>query len=91
MHLLFALAYLCIALHIPPLAPSSNVSSISEFVNNSNSTPIFFKHACHANPVAEKKLAGSSSYFSMHLSLHLQVVMHQIEHISHDTHIDFLF
>ena len=38
-------------------------------VNNSNSTLVFFKHACHANPGADKKWAGSSSYISMHLSL----------------------
>ena len=42
-------------LHIPPLVPSSNVSSISESVNNSNSILVFFKHACRANPVADKK------------------------------------
>ena len=55
MYLLFALADLCIALHIPPLDPSSNVSSISGSVNNSNFTPVFFKHACHANAGADKK------------------------------------
>ena len=48
MRLLFAFAYLCIAWHIPPLIPFS----IS--VNNSNSTPVFFKQACHANPGAYK-------------------------------------
>ena len=30
-------------------------NSISASVNNSNFTPVFFKHACHANPGADKK------------------------------------
>ena len=55
MYLLFALAYLYIACHIPPQIPSSNIISISLSVNSSNSTPVFFKHACHANPGADKK------------------------------------
>ena len=57
---MFALAYLCIALHIPPLVPSSNVSSISGSVNDSNSILVFFKHSCHANPGADGKCIGSS-------------------------------
>ena len=40
-------------------------------VSNSNSTPVFFRHACHANPGAVKKLAGSISYIPMYLSLKL--------------------
>ena len=36
--------------------------NVSLFVNNSNFTPVFFKQASHANPGADKKLAGSSSY-----------------------------
>ena len=62
-------------------------------VNNSNSTFVFFKRACHANPGAYKKLAGSSSYISIHLSLkfskfqkHQQAIMYSIEHRNHDTH-----
>ena len=47
----------------------SAINSVSIFVNNSNSTFVFFKHACHANPGADKKRAGSSSYISIHLSL----------------------
>ena len=42
---------------------NSFLSSINIlFANNSNFTPVFFKQACHANPGADKKLAGSSSY-----------------------------
>ena len=55
MCLLFAFAYLCFAWHIPPLIPSSTINKISILVNNSNSTLVFFKQACHANPGAEKK------------------------------------
>ena len=60
MFLLFALAYLCTALYIPPLIPFSYIIDISLAVNNSNSTPAFFRHAYHANPGADKKCAGSS-------------------------------
>ena len=55
MYLLLALAYLYIALHISPRIPSSNIISIPLSVNSSNSTPVFFKHTCHANPGADKK------------------------------------
>ena len=54
-YLLFALAYLCIARHIPPLIPFSTINNISISVNNSNFTPVFFKQDCNANPSAEKK------------------------------------
>ena len=60
MYLLFALAYLYTALHIPPLIPFSYIINISLSVNNSNSTPVFFKHNCQANPGTDKKCAGSS-------------------------------
>ena len=69
MYLLFALSYRYITWHIPPLIPFSNINSISLSVNNSNFTLGFFKLVFHANPGALKKWAGSSSYFSMHLSL----------------------
>ena len=69
MYLLLVLAYLYVAWHISPRVPSSYIISMSLSVNNSNSTLVFFKHACHANPGADKKWAGSSSYISMHLSL----------------------
>ena len=49
------LAYRYIAWHIPPRIPSLNIITISLSVNSSNSTPAFFKHACHANPGADKK------------------------------------
>ena len=42
-------------LQIPPLVPFSTINSISLSVNNSNSTFAIFKHACHANPSADKK------------------------------------
>ena len=68
-YLLFALAYLCIAWQIPPLILFPTIRSISIFVNKSNSTFFFFNYACHANPGADKKGAGSSSYISVYLSL----------------------
>ena len=33
----------------------STINSISISVNTSNSTSVFFKHVCHANPGADKK------------------------------------
>ena len=53
MYLLFALAYLYVAGQIPALIPFSYINHISISVNNSNFTPVFFKHACHFNPGAE--------------------------------------
>ena len=44
-------------------------SSFFSLSVNSNSTSVFFKHACHACPGADKMWAGSSLYISMHLSL----------------------
>ena len=67
MYLLFAAAHRCIALHVPPLIPFRTINSILIPVNNSNPTSVFFKHACHANPGADKKSFGSSSYISIHL------------------------
>ena len=55
MILYFHHSSLYIAWHIPPRIPSSNIISISLSVNSSNSTPVFFKHACDANPGADKK------------------------------------
>ena len=69
MLLLFALAYLCIVWQIVPVVPFSTINSISTSVNNSNFTFVLFKHACHANPGADKKWAGSSLYISIHLFL----------------------
>ena len=34
--------------------PFSTINSLSISVNNSNSTPVLFKQACHANPGADK-------------------------------------
>ena len=56
-------------LQIPPLVPFSTINSISLSVNNSNSTFVFFKHAYHANPGADKKGAGSSPYSLRHIFL----------------------
>ena len=64
MHLLFAVAYLHVAWHIPPLVPHSNIISMLISVNNSNFNPVFFKYASHANPGADKKCAGSNLYIS---------------------------
>ena len=69
MYLLLAYAYLCTAWHIPPHIPFSTISNISTSVKSSNFISVFLKHACHANPVADRKWAGSSSYISMHLFL----------------------
>ena len=33
----------------------STINNISGSVNNSNSSSVFFKHVCHANPCADKK------------------------------------
>ena len=56
----------CLLLHVyiqhytPPLIPSSAIINMSLSVSNSSFTPVFFKQACHANPGADKKWAGSS-------------------------------
>ena len=42
MYLLLALIYLHTALHIPPRIPFSN--NMFPSVNNSNDSPVFFKH-----------------------------------------------
>ena len=46
-----------------------NHYNISMSFNESNSTPIFFKAACQANPGAEISFAGSRSYISRHMFL----------------------
>ena len=53
-YLLFALAYLCITLHIPPPIPFSAINNISIYANNSNFPPDFLKQSCHLNPGADK-------------------------------------
>ena len=55
MYLLFVLAYICIAWHIPPVTPFSAINKISVSVDNCNSTSVFFKQASHANPGADKE------------------------------------
>ena len=67
-YLLFALADICIAWQIPPLIPFSTINSISIFVNNSNSTFVFFINACHPNPGEDKKWAAPNPYILIHLS-----------------------
>ena len=54
---------------MPPLIPDSLINSMSTSVSNSKFTSVFFKHACHANPGADRKCAGSSSYISMYVFL----------------------
>ena len=56
MYSLFTSKYLC----IPPRIPCSTISSILKSVISSSSISVFFKQACHANPGADKKKAGSS-------------------------------
>ena len=51
---------------IPPLIPFSTINNISTLVNNSNFIPVFFQQAFHANPGADRKIAESSSYISIH-------------------------
>ena len=46
-----------------------NRQQISISINTSNLIPVSFKQACHANPGANKKGAGSSLYISIHLFL----------------------
>ena len=55
MYLLFDFTYRCIDWHIPPHIPFSTINNKSTSAINSNSTSVFFKHACHANPGADKK------------------------------------
>ena len=81
----------------PPLIPFSTIINISLFVNNSNFTPVFFEEACHANPGADKKLAGSSSYISIllfikfsHTSASYNVSYNVSEHIDHNIHLGSL-
>ena len=50
---------------MPPLIHDSIINSMSTSVSNSTFTFVFFKHACHANPGADRKCAGSNSYISM--------------------------
>ena len=52
--ILLASAYLCTALHIPPRIPALIIINISGSVSNSNFTSVFFKHACYADPGADK-------------------------------------
>ena len=54
---------------MPPLIHDSIINSMSTSVSNSKFTFVFFKHACHANPGADRKCAGSNSYISMHVFL----------------------
>ena len=61
--------YLLLAF-IPPLIPFSIINKILIIsVSNSNSIPVSFKQACHANPGADKKWAESSLYSLRHIFL----------------------
>ena len=62
MYLLLASSCWWIAWNSPPLIPFSTINDISTSVDRSNFTVVFFKAAFHANPGAEVKRAGSSSY-----------------------------
>ena len=65
--LMFAVAFRCIVWHISSVIPFSTFNEISISVNNCNFTIVFFKNACHNNPGADKKWAGSSSYIPISL------------------------
>ena len=45
---------------MPPLIPYSIINSMSISVSSSSFTLVFFRPACHANSVADRKCAGSS-------------------------------
>ena len=62
MNLLLAFSILIHRVNVPPLIPFSTINNISISVKRSNFTLVFFKAACHANPGAERKFAGPSSY-----------------------------
>ena len=55
MYLLFALAYLCVDWHNPPLIPASIVNSIPKSVNEPKFAFAFFKQVCPANRGADRK------------------------------------
>ena len=59
--LLLAFKYILIKLQIAPLTQFPTINSISIFVNNSNSTLVFFIAACQANLGAERVITGSNS------------------------------
>ena len=63
----------------------STINSISISVNTSNSTSVFFKHVCHANPGAEKNELYKDHIFQYscfeNFQIHLQVIMYRFEHI----------
>ena len=48
------------SLHILPLLPFSIINNILMSVNMSNSTFVFFRGTCHANPGAEINFTGSN-------------------------------
>ena len=70
-------------------------------VNNSNFTSVFFKQACHANPVADKKWARSSLYISRqtfprhklfgNFRIHLQTIIYHFEYTNDDNHLGFYY
>ena len=59
--------YHYMSLHISPPMPFSTVSGISASASSSSSTPVLFRHVCHANHSANEKYTGSNLYISMHL------------------------
>ena len=95
MYLLFVVTHQCIAWHTQPLMSFSVINKISTSVNNSNSTPVFFKHACHANPGAEKSELDQAHVFQYicckNFQIHLQVITYRFKRTNHDNHQDVLF
>ena len=79
---------------MPPLIPDSIINRMSMSVSNSKFTFVFFKDACHANPGADKKSAGPSSYIFMHVFLNLSntsvMITYLFQHISRAILLSFL-
>ena len=89
MYLLLAFAYHCTVWNITPLMTFSTIIIYLNLSANS----VFFRDACHANPGADKRCVGSSSYISMHLLQKLSntSVSTVVLQILHDTFLGFVF
>ena len=90
MYLLLAFAYRCIASHIPPLIPFLPLITYQYQLL----ILILFLSFLRIIVIligAEKMLAGSGSYISMHLlrKLSIQVIMYDFERTNQDTQLDF--
>ena len=81
--------------HIPPQTPFSTINNISISVKRSNFILVFLEAACHANPCAVRKRAGSSLYISRNIFPKFSNTStnnnYRLEHINHDSHLNCLF